>query len=143
MSWGPFRLKMTKADKLFSLVVRFRDNWECQFCHWQANEENAEDRYRIDCSHFFQRSIRSTRFDPENAVAACKRCHTNLKGPTDPFYQNFMEKRIGRKAFDLLWLRGHTPAKVDEAGIVLWCQAELKKMGVDPKTGKRLKLVLK
>lgn len=143
MSWNGFKMKTSIADKLFSWFIRWRDKWTCQVCFWPANQERPEDRANLDCAHYFGRGNQSTRFDPDNAFAACKKCHTNyLHGPSkDPEKQRhteLMAARLGPEKWALLWLRGHSNGKKPDEFMMraLW-SAELRKMGVDPNTGKR------
>lgn len=139
MSWDSFPMKTSPADKLFSLIIRFRDKWTCQVCFWPADEDDPEDRYRLDNSHFFGRGNLSTRFDRDNCMAACKRCHTGLGGPRDERYQAIMARRLGVKGFNLLWLRGHSNGEApDEKLLKIVLAEDLRKMGVNPRTGRRI-----
>lgn len=145
MSWNGFKMKRSKADELFSLYIRFFYKWTCQLCHWQADEDMPEERYRLDSAHFFGRGQQSTRFDPENAVAACKACHTtHLNGPGHAVHEDLMRKVLGDRRFDLLWVRGHATGKRPDEQLmkIVWTE-ELKKMGVDAKTGRRFPQALR
>jgi 5-methylcytosine-specific restriction endonuclease McrA len=62
-----------EADRLFSLIIRTRDDWECRNCHSTQN---------IQCAHVVSRSYLGTRWDGSNAVALCQRCH--MKFTYDP-----------------------------------------------------------
>lgn len=127
-----FKLKITKADKLFSYFIRHRDNSTCQRCHkWYEMPTTA-----LHCSHFHGRGKKSVRFDPENAMAACYGCHRWLTANPHE-HRALWFKRLGEKAYDRLTLRANTPQKVDEKMVCLWLESELKRMGVDPKTGRK------
>ncbi len=84
-------------------------------------------RSYLDCSHFYTRSFKSTRFDPDNAACFCKRCHDYMgKHPAE--HDAWFLKRLGQKRFDLLTLRANTPQKVDEKLIEMWLKKEIKKL---------------
>jgi len=92
------RLKRDKIDKLFSLMVRERDNWTCQRCGTHYPEGS---RQGIHCSHIFSRRHRSTRWDPLNAVAHCFSCHQYLGGNPIIFY-NWARDYLGDEVIEML-----------------------------------------
>jgi len=61
-------MKKSTLDGLFSRYIRARDG-RCQRCGDTP----------IDCSHIAKRRHRATRWDPENAVAHCRVCHSYLE----------------------------------------------------------------
>jgi hypothetical protein len=77
MSFGG--IKITTADRWFSFYVRFVANWTCQHCfrECKARKYNNPDLplAKIETAHFFSRANKSTRLDPEAAVALCFKCH--------------------------------------------------------------------
>lgn len=105
-----FRIKIDKADQVFSKFIRTRDNWTCNRCH-HKHEEGSQG---LHCSHFFGRGKESTRFDPNNCDALCFACH-RLWGHGDEreIYKAFKIKQLGQKGFDLLELKSNTPCKKD------------------------------
>lgn len=73
-----------KADRLFSLMVRERDGWECRVC-------GSIDR--ITCGHLVSRSYHAVRWAPENAVAQCWPC--NVKAKHDPiWWEDWIEEHF-------------------------------------------------
>lgn len=127
------RLKISKADKLFSLVIRHRDNFTCQRCNFYDQPPTMQ----IHCAHFQSRAKKSVRWDTENACALCQRCHLYFDGYSpwgmekhEREFKDFFLKRLGQKRYDLLILRANTITKMDESLIVLWSKSELEKMGV-------------
>ncbi len=124
-----FKLKRSKADALFSDYVRERAKWSCEYCKAQFDPPTKS----LHCSHFYGRGAKSVRFDPENAAALCFSCHQYLGSHPSEHYKFFM-KRLGKEKMDLLELRFHTPQKVDEKLIVMWCKDELKKLKQDRPT---------
>lgn len=65
-------IKITPADKWFSMCVRLRAGWKCERCGSQP------DRRGLHCSHFHGRGKWAVRFDPDNAEALCMGCHLYL-----------------------------------------------------------------
>ena len=118
-----FRLKRSKADAKFSDYIRLRDEGICQRCKSQ-NEVKSQGYH---CSHFWGRGNKGTRFDPENAVGLCFKCH-QVFGSNPWEHAEFFIKRLGQEKFDALGRRARTPTKVDESLIVMWCEAEIKKL---------------
>lgn len=64
-------MKIDKADKLFSLYIRTRDNWTCKRC----GKSYRPPTQALHCSHFVGRARENTRFMLENADALCYGCH--------------------------------------------------------------------
>jgi hypothetical protein len=57
---------MRTCDKLFSELIRTRDDWMCRACGSVR---------LIQCGHLVSRRYRATRWAEDNAVALCSRCH--------------------------------------------------------------------
>lgn len=76
------KLKITAADKWFSLCVRERANFTCEYCGLDLRNFPS----LLDCSHFVGKGNNSTRHHPLNAFAHCKEhpdtgsCHAKLGG---------------------------------------------------------------
>lgn len=87
----------TPADKWFSLCVRERAAWVCEYCGKQY-ERGAQG---IHCSHYFGRGYWSVRFEPINAFAHCFFCHQKMESNPDMFHA-WVEKRLGAVRLDLL-----------------------------------------
>lgn len=119
-----FKLKRSKADILFSEFIRERDDWTCQRCHIPCHDN----RGYLDCSHFFSRAKKSVRFDADNAVAFCKKCHDYFTGKNYQEHLNFFVKRLGIRKFELLEVRAQTPQRIDEPSIILGLNLELQKL---------------
>jgi len=118
-----FGIRRSLADKYFSDWIRQRDDWTCQRCFTQYERPSQG----LHCSHFHSRRNRSVRFDPENAVSLCMRCHLHM-GENPQEHVDFFLKRLGKEKYDALFVRARTPAKVDEKEIVLAFKLELEKM---------------
>lgn len=118
------KLKLDKADQVFSRYIRTRDGWTCQRCHRQ-HEEGSQGLHN---SHYFGRARESTRFDPENCDALCYGCH-QLWGSTDrEAYRVFKIRQLGEKSFDRLTLRANTYQKKDRKLAYLIWKQELEKL---------------
>ena len=95
-------IKRTAADAVFSRQIRDRDNWTCQRC----GAIYAAPTRALHCAHMYTRRIVATRFDPDNAVAACYGCHQYLD--SHPYEKlRFFRDRLGVPAFDALSARAH------------------------------------
>lgn len=104
-----FKLKRSKADKLFSDYIRIRDKWTCQRCHTKYEPPTAA----LHCSHWWGRGNKSVRFNPDNAAAICYGCHRYLgSNPTE--HNEFFLKRLGQEKYDQMNRLARIPMKVDE-----------------------------
>lgn len=115
-----FGIKRTKADALFSDLIRMKADWACERCH----ADHHENRRTLHLSHFWSRRNKSVRFDPENVAALCFSCHNYFtENPAD--HHVFFLKRLGQKRYDRLGVRARQPAKVDEKLLALAFQKEI------------------
>jgi 5-methylcytosine-specific restriction endonuclease McrA len=102
------KIRIDKADQLFSKWIRTRDNWTCQRCKKKYEEGNAG----LHNSHFYGRSHESTRFEPSNCDALCFGCHHYFTAnPND--YTQWKLKQLGQKQFDALIVQSNTYHKKD------------------------------
>jgi 5-methylcytosine-specific restriction endonuclease McrA len=93
-------IKRSSADIKFSKRIRERDRYTCQRC----GAVHAENSTGLHSAHMFSRRILATRFDPENAVAACYGCHQYLDShPNEKLA--FFRERLGEERFDALEAR--------------------------------------
>lgn len=83
---------VSEADSKFSKIIITRDG-KCL---------NCGATYMLSCSHFFGRSIHSTRFDPVNCITLCISCHDNWESKKSGIYKDFMICLLGLEAFTLL-----------------------------------------
>lgn len=124
-----FRLKRTKADKLFSDIVRLRANYNCERC---GKHYDPPTPY-IQTSHFYGRKGLSTRYDFDNVAALCGTigfpggCHGYFQDHPNE-HREFFLKKLGQKKYDALVLRAHTPTKIDEKALVIAFKKELEMM---------------
>lgn len=80
-------------DVMFSKFIRARDK-SCQVCG-TTNE--------LECAHIFSRAALSGRWNPDNAIALCHRCHMHAHSQPRLFQG---------------WLRDNHPLKFKAANIV-------------------------
>lgn len=100
------RIRIDKADKLFSLWIRTRDGWTCQRCHRQYKPPTNA----LHCSHFFGRGKESTRYEPLNADSLCYGCHAYFTA--HPLaHTDWQVKRKGQATIDKLRLASNTYQK--------------------------------
>lgn len=111
MSYG--RIKIDKADQVFSLFIRERDNWQCQ--NPKCGRIYLPHERGLQNSHFWSRGNENTRFDPLNCDALCFHCHHRWGGDYRKEYEAFKIKQLGKREFDLLMLRAHQYKKKDRA----------------------------
>jgi len=104
------KIKIHKADIIFSKYIRSRDNWTCQACGKPFSPDSAQG---LDCSHFWGRGRWNTRFDPENCDALCTRCHFKWGGDERYLYEKFKRKQLGSTGFNALMVRAYSYKKRD------------------------------
>lgn len=96
-------IKITPADKAFSLCVRERVNYTCERCGHFAGPQLHK---RLDASHFHGRGKWSVRFDPENVSAVCMGCHLYLTAhPIE--HMVWMQEKLGPYRFGALTERAN------------------------------------
>ena len=100
------RVKIDKADKVFSKYIRMRDKYRCVRC-------GRYDEKMLQCSHFFGRRMESVRFDEENCDTLCYGCHRYWEKEDRESYRAFKVNQLGQRGFDLLSVRANTPQKKD------------------------------
>jgi hypothetical protein len=61
------KAKCKDADRLFSLLIRTRDDWTCRAC--------GKPNQAPQCAHIVSRRYRATRWLAVNAVCLCAGCH--------------------------------------------------------------------
>lgn len=115
-----FRLRRSKADKLFSDLVRTIAGWSCERCHVHYEPPTMA----LHCSHFHGRARKSVRWDKENASALCYGCHQYFTSNPQE-HREFFLKRLGAERLEVLDMRARVPTKVNEDLIALGLKMEL------------------
>lgn len=108
-------------DKLFSLYIRLRDTdengyFKCPTCGRILPWEKA------DCSHYWSRKHKSTRWNEDNCVAECSYCNRFDSSHLDGLGR-FLKKKLGEQRFEMLHWLHNQPKKYSEFEL-----AELVKM---------------
>lgn len=128
-------IKRTALDALFSDYIRHRDGLKCQVCGRDYSNAETSDRRGLHCAHCFSRGTKLTRWNPDNAVAACYWCHVGPRNETAldrnlHFKTKFFKAHLGSKRYLMLEWMHKNPGKFpkpDQAAIKLWLKSELKK----------------
>ena len=100
-------IKEKRLDEVFSKLVRLRAN---RYCEAMITSKCEGTNGQMQCSHFFSRRNRSTRFDPSNAACHCASCHRYLGG-NPVIFNEWINRHLGIEAAADLRLRAHTPLK--------------------------------
>ncbi len=114
-------MKINPLDKLFSEYVRklaVLSRGGCERCltpyEWK----------RLQCSHFWGRAKRSTRYLETNAAGLCYGCHRYFTSHPAEHAAWFLN-RLGQARYDILDYTAHKPQKIDESAIALYLKAQL------------------
>ncbi len=113
------RIKISPLDVLFSRYIRLRAHGWCARCHCYRGIAG------LQCAHYHSRRKRSTRFDPDNAVALDVGCHQYFHENPDEF-RAFMKLKLGERGLDMLDSRARiTWPRPDEAAIELYLRKQI------------------
>jgi 5-methylcytosine-specific restriction endonuclease McrA len=102
---------MAQADKLFSQMIRMRDQ-RCVSC-------SSPDR--LQCAHIISRSYKAIRVDPDNAIALCQSCHVRFTHRPLEWRDFIDEMWPGR--WDRLRKRALTYERVDWKRKLVWLRS--------------------
>lgn len=91
-------IKITSADRYFSMCVRKRANWKCERCFVAYPPQPTQ---ALHCAHFMGRGSWSTRFDPQNAVSLDMGCHLYFTGRPAEFADWYVA-RVGLEEVERL-----------------------------------------
>ena len=106
-------MKRTKLDKVFSDLVRERAEFTCERC---GKYYPVGHRQGLDCSHFYGRRHRSTRWHPDNAFAHCRGCHQYLAS-NPAIFDKFARDSLGDTRYDWLMERHNQTVKYTKADL--------------------------
>lgn len=121
-------LKRTKLDKVFSDLIRERNDWTCEVCGKEFPERKGAG---LHCSHYFGRRGASTRHHGSNCFAHCFGCHNKL-GESPHEFKAWVEKTLGETCYDDLVRRARgvvkrTPGEREEMYVHFKAQLEYMK----------------
>jgi hypothetical protein len=92
-------IRIDKRDTVFSKLIRLRARFNCEKCGRYFPKGHG-----LQCSHFFSRRHRSTRWDPDNAAAHCFTCHQQL-GENPVEFAAWIRGYLGDVRYEALQLR--------------------------------------
>lgn len=115
------KVKIDKADQLFSRYIRTRDNWTCQRCGQRYDPPTRA----LHCSHFQGRGHEATRFEPLNADALCYGCHHYFTSHPGEHYL-WQVQRKGQVVVDKIILASNGYKKKDRRMEALYWAQRLK-----------------
>lgn len=120
------KVKIDKADRVFSLYIRTRDEWKCKRCMKQYTPPTNA----LQCSHFVGRRKEATRFDPLNADALCYGCHQYFT--SHPYeHREWQIAQKGEEVVEQLILYSNTYHKKDrESEYQYWKGKLLEDFGI-------------
>lgn len=110
------KIKIDKADILFSNYIRQKAGWRCQYCH-KLCKINGEWIARLENSHYFGRGHRATRFDERNCYALCGACHKRMGGykpSEDGEYDLWVKSKLGLEEYKKLKLCAYSYCPQDK-----------------------------
>ena len=94
-------MKRDRLDKLFSDLVRCRSNWTCERCGKKFDPDIPRGTQGLDCSHYWGRRGKSTRWLPLNCSALCQGCHSYLDdNPHD--HTEWKRQQVGEENYQRL-----------------------------------------
>ena len=94
-------------DDLFSLLIRGRPNYQCEAAIVGVCSGSAG---KMECSHFYSRSRRATRFDETQCCCKCSACHRYLGLRPYEFGQWIVE-HLGEEDAEALKLKANQSRK--------------------------------
>lgn len=97
------RIKRDSLDILFSQFIRLRANEKCQRCLSLVGYS------RLAAAHCWGRRKKSVRWDEDNALALCFRCHQIIDSEDPEAKRILFTKHLGGKGYEKLNQRANWP----------------------------------
>lgn len=107
------KIKEKKLDEIFSLYVRTKHNWTCERCGTRIEPPTNQ----IQCSHFHSRTLRSVRFDEDNADCLCAKCHWFFEQRKTTDYADWKVQKMGKEKFEALKKRAYLSSNLKVGGM--------------------------
>ncbi len=104
------KIKIDKADQLYSEYIRIKKGRRCVRCDRRGIGPKGING--LQNSHFFSRRNESTRFYDDNCDPTCPSCHEYFETHKTE-YEQFKIKQLGQERFNLLVLKRNTYQKKD------------------------------
>ena len=118
-----YKVKIDKADSVFSTYIRTRDGWTCRRCGKKYEPPTSA----LHCSHFQGRGKEATRYDEENCDAICFGCHRYFTAYPAEHYM-WQVKTKGQKTVDMIVLRSNQYMKKDRLMAKIYWTERLKEL---------------
>ncbi|KKN71727.1 hypothetical protein LCGC14_0417930 [marine sediment metagenome] len=115
------RIKVDKADQMFSWYVRKRDD-HCMRCLSPVGYNLKGQPNTHENSHYFGRRKENTRYDPENCDTLCTACHVTWGSEDREDYRDFKIKQLGEEGFKNLMIRSYLTKKKDRAASYIYAK---------------------
>ena len=109
----PKPIKEKKLDEIFSLFIRNKYNWTCERCGLRVKPPTNV----IQCSHFYSRSIRPTRFEEDNADCFCQKCHMQWENRKNAEYYDWKLKKLTLPRFEALKHKAYRTENLKVGGL--------------------------
>lgn len=117
-------IKRDAADRNFSLAVRTRDKFTCQYCGKDGT----------DAAHIFGRRSKVVRWSMDNALCLCRYHHQYFESNPVAF-TDFLTSHLGEEHMDRLRVKAQGHMKTTKAlrlEISAHYRQELARRGADP-----------
>jgi len=105
-------IKISEADKQFSLAVRMSAKWKCEHCGLQGGP--TLETKKMECCHLIGRRNASTRWDTFNAICMCTTCHRTFT-EEPKLFADFITAYYGPKRWDILYEKKRAILKNNQA----------------------------
>lgn len=119
------KVKIDPLDKLFSEYIRKRAVKNCGGCEFCGKHKEWKE---LQCSHFFGRRHKNTRWHPDNAAGLCFACHMRLGEDPAVHTQWFKDKLGLDKFFELSILARSDGHGIDKEAIKADLKAKIKEL---------------
>lgn len=106
------KIKIDKADQIFSQYIRLRD-MRCVRCNSMVELNDKGLPVSHQNSHYWSRGKENTRFEPLNCDTLCMACHMRWGGDEREDYKAFKIRQLGETEFKKLDVQAHTLGKKD------------------------------
>lgn len=131
-------IKITAADRWFSLCVRERACWRCE----KSGKQYPEKSSALHCSHTIPRRNKAVRWDGLNATALSFACHKYWWHAHPIEAAEWMKQKLGTALYEVLREKGaqvYRLAKGEEKAIAAHYReqyAEMRQKRMDGVTGR-------
>lgn len=123
---SPTSRQEKRMDDKFAILLKLKRNLTCEKCEriYNLTETNKIPR-GCQCSHYFHRPKRATRWLYDNCFCHCGGCHMYLGQHSEIFHEWIITQGgHSQDSLDLLMLKSNQ-SKVDRSAIELWIDQEL------------------